>query len=61
MTKEVIVALFKSVALRLSPSTTTNMNKMAESPTSHEAKEMQISFMGAFPGQTDPRNHTNRH
>jgi len=45
MTKEVIVALLRSVALRLSPSTITNMNKMAESPINQEPSDMQMSFM----------------
>jgi len=46
MAKEVIVAVFRSEAARLSPSTTTNIKKMAESPISQEPSEMQISFMG---------------
>jgi len=45
MAKEKMVAVFRSAAARLSPSTTTNMNKMAESPISQEPSEMQISFM----------------
>jgi len=45
MIREVIVAPLRSVALKVSPSTITNMNKMAESPISQEPSEMQISFM----------------
>jgi len=45
MAKEKMVAVFRSAAARLSPSTTTNMNKMAESPISQEPSEMEISFM----------------
>jgi len=45
MAKEKMVAVFRSAAARLAPSTTTNMNKMAESPISQEPSEMQISFM----------------
>jgi hypothetical protein len=45
MAKEVMVALFRSAAARLSPSTTMNINKMAESPINQEPREMQISFM----------------
>lgn len=45
MDKEVMVAVFMSAAARLSPSTTTNINKMAESPINQEPSEMQISFM----------------
>jgi hypothetical protein len=46
MAKEVMVAVFMSAAARLPPSTTTNMNKMADSPINQEPSEMQISFMG---------------
>jgi hypothetical protein len=45
MAKEVMVAVFMSAVTRLSPSTTTNINKMAESPINQEPSEMQISFM----------------
>ena len=45
MAKEVMVALLMSTVFSLSPSTTTNMNKMAESPINQEPSEMQISFM----------------
>jgi len=46
MAKEVMVAVFRFAAARLSPSTTTNINKMAESPINQEPREMQISFIG---------------
>ena len=45
MAKEVTVAVLMSAALKLSPSTTTNMNKMAESPINQEPSEMAINFM----------------
>jgi len=45
MASEVTVALLMSVALNLSPSITTNTNKMAESPINQEPREMQISFI----------------
>jgi hypothetical protein len=46
MANDVMVAVFMSAAARLSPSTTTNINNMAESPINQEPREMQISFMG---------------
>ncbi|MGH9930604.1 MAG: hypothetical protein ACREA9_15450 [Pyrinomonadaceae bacterium] len=46
MTREVMVAVLMPGALKPCPSTTTNVNKMAESPTNHDPSEMQISFMG---------------
>ncbi len=46
MAKEVMVAVLMSAARKLSPSTTTNVNKMAESPINQEPSEMQMSFMG---------------
>jgi hypothetical protein len=45
MTSEVMVVLLMSALLKLPPSTVTNMNKMAESPISHEPIEMQSSFI----------------
>ncbi len=54
MTSEVMVALLMSVVLKLSPSTTTNMKRMAESPTNHEASEMQISFISSCFGVRRP-------
>ena len=45
MAKEVMVALLMFAALKLPPSTTTNMNKMAESPINQEPSEMQMSFI----------------
>jgi hypothetical protein len=45
MTKEVMVAVFRPAAFKLSPSTTTNMNRMAERPINQEPSEMQMSFM----------------
>lgn len=50
-----MVALFRSAAARLSPSTTMNINKMAESPINQEPREMQISFMGLPQGRIWPR------
>jgi hypothetical protein len=61
MAKEVIVALLRFAVFKLPPSTTTNMNKMAESPVSQEPSEMQISFMmsskGYFCVQTEKGWH----
>ena len=45
MAKEVMVAPWMSTALRLWPSTITKMKRIAESPTSQEPSEMQMSFM----------------
>ena len=45
MAKEVMVALLISTALKLAPSATKKINKMVESPISHEPSEMQMSFM----------------
>src|SRR6185503_712933 len=51
MTNEVTVAVLRSDAARLSPSTTTNIHKMAESPINQEPREMQISFMSLPQGR----------
>gem|GEM_PF-3601481 len=40
-----MVALLASVVLKLLPSTTVKMNKIAERPINHEPSEMQMSFM----------------
>jgi hypothetical protein len=48
MASEVIVALLRFARFKLSPSTTTNINMMAESPTNQEPIEMQMSFMESF-------------
>src|ERR1043166_2635302 len=45
MSSEVIVAPLMSALFRLSPSTRTKVNKIVESPISHEPSEMQSSFI----------------
>jgi hypothetical protein len=42
---EVIVAPFMSAVLRASPSTTRNVNRIAERPSNHEPREIEISFI----------------
>ncbi len=42
---EATVTLLTSTALRFNPSTKTKVTSSAESPTSHDANEMQSSFM----------------
>src|SRR5687768_546518 len=44
--KEATVAPLMSAALKLSPSTTANAKSSAARPTSHDAREMESSFIG---------------
>ena len=46
MTNELMVAPLMSAALRLAPSTTENVNRIAASPINHEPTEREMSFIG---------------
>ena len=45
MTNEVMVAPLMSAELRLAPSTTENVKRIAPSPSNHEPMEMEMSFI----------------
>ena len=45
MTNEVMVAPLMSAALKLAPSTTENVSRIAARPSNHEPREMAMSFI----------------
>ena len=45
MISEVMVAPLMSAALKLAPSTKKNVSRIAASPSNHEPREMEMSFI----------------